>query len=235
MRPLILLLLLAALPVFGQEAREGASFKEGVGVLLGAATRAAIGLTVAEVEERTAPRNLLITAQVYREAGAEARWRDEPPGFAHASAWVDSPAAGMLVTGTALRIQGPQASSTGAVVRLVHPVPPDSRRVEVLFRFQDRDRAWQVGEFVHAFAELAPAEAVPMIPHTAVLESAFGAFAYVVNGGAYLRTAIGTGARRGDYIEITDGLYGGDQVVTHPVETLYLIELRATKGGGHSH
>ena len=36
-------------------------------------------------------------------------------------------------------------------------------------------------------------------------------------------------------VEITDGLLAGDQVVTKPVETLWLIELRATKGGGHSH
>jgi hypothetical protein len=30
-------------------------------------------------------------------------------------------------------------------------------------------------------------------------------------------------------------LLEGDTVVTRPVQTLYLIELRATKGGGHSH
>jgi hypothetical protein len=44
-----------------------------------------------------------------------------------------------------------------------------------------------------------------------------------------------TGAESSEYIEITDGLYAGDIVVSNPVEMLYLIELRATKGGGHSH
>jgi multidrug efflux pump subunit AcrA (membrane-fusion protein) len=60
-------------------------------------------------------------------------------------------------------------------------------------------------------------------------------FVYVLNGEAFLRTAVTTGARRGEFTEITDGLYSGDQIVVRPVETLYLIELRATKGGGHSH
>jgi multidrug efflux pump subunit AcrA (membrane-fusion protein) len=44
-----------------------------------------------------------------------------------------------------------------------------------------------------------------------------------------------TGSEADGKIEITDGLFQGDQVVAKPVETLWLIELRATKGGGHSH
>jgi multidrug efflux pump subunit AcrA (membrane-fusion protein) len=43
------------------------------------------------------------------------------------------------------------------------------------------------------------------------------------------------GSEADGWVEITDGLLAGDQVVTKPVQTLWLIELRATKGGGHSH
>jgi len=47
---------------------------------------------------------------------------------------------------------------------------------------------------------------------------------------------IGAGAKvLGSWVEIVDGLLAGDAVVTKPVQTLWLIELRATKGGGHSH
>jgi len=62
-----------------------------------------------------------------------------------------------------------------------------------------------------------------------------GTFVYVVNGNFYLRTAVKTGARSTDFVEITDGLYAGDVVVTTPVNQLWLSELRLTKGGGHSH
>jgi multidrug efflux pump subunit AcrA (membrane-fusion protein) len=56
-----------------------------------------------------------------------------------------------------------------------------------------------------------------------------------VNGEAYQRTAVKTGAEADGLVEITDGLLEGDSVVTKPVESLYLVELRAVKGGGHSH
>jgi hypothetical protein len=50
-----------------------------------------------------------------------------------------------------------------------------------------------------------------------------------------MRTPITVGAEDAEHAAITDGIYAGDIVATKPVETLYLIELRATKGGGHSH
>ena len=78
-------------------------------------------------------------------------------------------------------------------------------------------------------------EAVAAIPQSALLRTTEGSFVYAVNGDAYFRTAVKTGAEVDGWIEITDGLLAGDQVVTRPVETLWLIELRATKGGGHSH
>jgi hypothetical protein len=38
-----------------------------------------------------------------------------------------------------------------------------------------------------------------------------------------------------DRVEVSGGLYEGDTIAVRPAERLYLIELRATKGGGHSH
>ena len=81
-------------------------------------------------------------------------------------------------------------------------------------------------------AQSAP---VLTVPRSAVLEAAGGTFVFVVNGATYLRTAVKTGARSADHVEITDGLYAGDTVVTTAVDQLWLAELRLTKGGGHSH
>jgi hypothetical protein len=36
-------------------------------------------------------------------------------------------------------------------------------------------------------------------------------------------------------VVIMDGLSVGDEIVAKPVKQLWLIELRATKGGQHSH
>jgi multidrug efflux pump subunit AcrA (membrane-fusion protein) len=76
---------------------------------------------------------------------------------------------------------------------------------------------------------------VTVVPREALLRTAEGVFVYVANGPAYLRTPVVTGAEDGSHVGIVDGLYAGDVVVTRAVEALWLIELRATKGGGHSH
>ena len=67
------------------------------------------------------------------------------------------------------------------------------------------------------------------------MRAADGTFVYTINGNAYFRTAVKIGAEAEGFVEVTDGLLSGDVVVTKPVEKLWLIELRATKGGGHSH
>ena len=91
------------------------------------------------------------------------------------------------------------------------------------------------GEFVSATISIPRDTAVIVIPSSALLRAAEGTFVYVVNGGAYYRTPVKVGSEAEGNIEVTDGLYAGDQVVSKPVETLWIIELRATKGGGHSH
>ncbi|MBL8992520.1 MAG: hypothetical protein JNM63_04215, partial [Spirochaetia bacterium] len=60
-------------------------------------------------------------------------------------------------------------------------------------------------------------------------------FVYVENGKRLLRQEVKSGRQSAGQIEILEGLYSGDRVAVKPVEWLYLIELRAVKGGGHSH
>jgi multidrug efflux pump subunit AcrA (membrane-fusion protein) len=227
----LLMLVLMATTSFSEGERAGASFKEGVGVLMGAETKAAIGLALAEVEESNAPVEIHLTAQVYRAAHEVSQNQGEPAGFAYASAWVDPAEAKRLTPGLPLRIPG----ATGTVLRVDRTMAASGGRVEALLQVQDGERVWKIGDFVPAMPVLPEETSVAVISREALLETAYGPFVYVLNGEAYLRTAVTTGARRGDFVEITDGLYNGDQVVVRPVETLYLIELRATKGGGHSH
>ena len=73
------------------------------------------------------------------------------------------------------------------------------------------------------------------VPRAALLDTALGTFVYLINGEAFLRTPVTTGAMDDDIVEITDGVFEGDTVVTSPVSQLWLTELRLTKGGGHSH
>jgi multidrug efflux pump subunit AcrA (membrane-fusion protein) len=73
---------------------------------------------------------------------------------------------------------------------------------------------------------------VATVPKSAVLKTAEGAFVYTVSGEFFLRTPVKVGADAGDTaVEIKDGLYTGDQIVTHPIMTLWMAELQAIRGG----
>lgn len=65
----------------------------------------------------------------------------------------------------------------------------------------------------------------------ALLRTIKGDFVYVVNGPWFLRTQVMTGKTDRDWIEITDGLYAGDVVVSRAAQTLWLAELQAVNGG----
>ena len=107
--------------------------------------------------------------------------------------------------------------------------------VEIVVGVFNAGSVLKEGAFVPARIALPAKEGTPSIPKSSLLRTAEGTFAYVVNGDAYLRTPVKLGAEGEEWIEVADGLLAGDEVVTKPVETLWLIELRATKGGGHSH
>lgn len=79
-------------------------------------------------------------------------------------------------------------------------------------------------------AELADAPPV-LVPKAAVIYGVQEDFVYVENGEHIVRTPVASGQSRGDQIEITEGLLGGDRVVTAGAHDLWMIELLAIRGG----
>ena len=72
---------------------------------------------------------------------------------------------------------------------------------------------------------------VVVIPSSAVVKSAEGTFVYVDNAGWTIRTEVELGAEDGEMVEVVDGIYTGDLVVTSPVMTLWMTELQLLKSG----
>jgi len=231
---IFIFLLLSVGLAFGEGTREGVSFNEGTGISMGEETKQHIGLEIADVEERAVTADIRVTAQIYREARETSQNQGEPSGFAYASAWVESSIESLLPSNTVLKIDG-HPEATGVVLRVDRTAAHSGGRAELLIQLRDDIHPWKIGEFVHVTPVNGSDEMVTIAPRSAILNTAYGPFAYVVNGKSFMRTPVEVGARHENSVEIKDGLYSGDQVVVRPVETLYLIELRATKGGGHSH
>ncbi len=220
----------------GESGAEGAKYSEGKGIQLMKETAAAIGLVTAEAEERELTPVVSVEAQVYRAASEPSRPGREQTGSAYATAFLPPSLASLLKAGDSAAVH----TATGKFSARVWKIESVSRDAvnneEVILEIADQKALLRVGEFVSgAVTRSGGAAAVVAIPRSAVLETATGRFVFVENGKFLLRTPVTTGAESADYIEIADGLYAGDVVATQPVETLYLIELRSTKGGGHSH
>lgn len=213
----------------------GASFKAGKGVMLTDETRKILGVEVADVTEQKLPTQIRFNLQVFGEKHHHAIRDDDHTGCdVHGSGFVPLDQAGVLRVGQPVQIQmRTNASRTGVVLAVEKAL--SLGEAEVIVGLTNAADTLKPGDFLAAIITLPREDVVTVIPRSALLRTADGTFVYAVNGDAFFRTAVKVGPASDDLLEITDGLFAGDAVVTKPVETFYLIELRATKGGGHCH
>jgi len=218
---------------------EGASFKEGRGILLGDETQKSLGLKLAEVVEKDLTHEVHTVAQVYREAGEKIRPSEHAlAGYAYASAMVTSEEAALMKVGQPVRVsfsEGAGGEKKGTLVHIEDELAFYTGRTEVLVEIPDRENQVRFGNRVNLSVNVGTRHGAITIPVSALLKASEGEFVYVKNGEHLLRTPVKAGVAGTDEVEIIDGLYAGDQIASAPVESLWLIELRATKGGGHSH
>ena len=226
-----LLLCLALLgcqkPTSKPEGKAGAtkdlpSFKEGKGLSLPNETRQCIGFQTVEVTERKIIPEITTEVQVYRTS----------ENMVYASGLVSAEQAGQLKAGQAVRlITKARKPLDGTMVRLDEQTKTATGQIEVLVEIPAPGQEYPIGTFLTAAFAGAKETTVIVIPRSALLRAAEGDFVFAVNGDHLFRTAVKVGAETADVVEITDGLYSGDKVVSASVQTLWLTELRFVKGG----
>lgn len=197
----------------GESNGGGVTYKEGRGLQLNPEVVKALGLQTADAAERPLRSDSKIVAQVFSL---------KPAIMASAS-----------IPETEAQHLEKHSFEAAKLVRIERATAKATRLVDAVFQL-DRPTPPQLGEFV-TIAVGADSTTALAVPASALLDTANGMFVYVVNGQLYLRTPVKVGVRAGEFVEITDGLYAGDDVVASPVNQLWLAELRLTKGGGHSH
>ena len=218
-----------------EESPSGASFKPGKGIILTEETRKILDVQTAEVTEQKLPAQLRFNLQIFGEVHHHQLKPEDHTGCdVHGSAFLSPENAAAVRKGLPVEIQSRSNGIFKGVVLDVHKELAISES-EIIVGVSNATKQLQPGEFLSAGIALPRDESVMVVPRSALLRSSEGTFVYVINGAAYSRTAVKLGGEANGLLEITDGLLTGDVVVTKPVETLYLIELRATKGGGHSH
>lgn len=218
-----------------EESPSGASFKTGKGVMVTEETKKILGVEVVEVTEQKLPAQIRFNVQVFGEKHHHAIRDDDHTGCdVHGSGFLPPEKSDAVKSGQKVEVQTrPNESLAGVVLAVEKAV--SLGEAEIIVGFTNATDKVKPGEFLSAVITLPRENVVTVIPRSALLRTSEGTFVYALNGEAYLRTPVKLGSEANGLLEITDGLLAGDSVVTKPVETLYLIELRATKGGGHSH
>lgn len=196
-----------------ESAEAGVSYDVTHGLTLAPEVATAIGLRTTSVESRALAAEFTLTAQVFATTPKTLAVARVTPAQADSLAHATADHAQLV------QLDRTAATATGLVdaVFALNPAPSST-----------------AGDFVTLTLRLPPVT-LPSVPRAALLDTATGAFVYVVNGESCLRTPVTPGPRTAEFVGLTAGLTPGAVVVTAPVEQLWLTELRLTKGGGHSH
>jgi hypothetical protein len=198
------------------------SFNAKSGLFLPEATRRALDLKLVEITEQKIETTIPLSLCVY-ETSAEnilatgSLPPDQSPQFPPGRIIAAKLADGTARTGVVRAVRNELQSPTG--------------HLELLVEFPGTAHSLAPGDFISATARISSDGRVIAIPRPALLGNSEGLFAYTVSGEHFVRTAVQTGVSNEEFVEITDGLYAGDQVVAQPVLSLWLTELAAVKGG----
>ena len=192
------------------------------GLLLPEDTRRSLGVRIVEVTEQKVNATLELSLRVYQVG--------DRGGLASGTVTLEQ--ARLLQAGQAVEVKTADGHTVaGKVTRLGDDLQKVNGTIEVLVEFRPVPDAVQAGAFLEARLSLGDATNVVSIPRAALLECSDGYSVYTVSGEHLVRTPVKVGAANAELVEITDGLYSGDQVVLQPVMSLWMTELAAVKGG----
>ena len=102
-------------------------------------------------------------------------------------------------------------------------------QVEILVSLPDPDRQFSLNTFLNATFSMGNKMELT-IPTSALIQTSDKTFVYVVNDKYFRRTLVETGVQNKEMIVVHRGLEEEELVVTSPVETLWLTELKVHQG-----
>lgn len=150
---------------------------------------------------------------------------------------IDTRDAKSMIRGQLVELQPLSGASNiiqASIVDFDKQLEPFSEHWEAIIEIPDPEKRFAVGTFLKAMFPSSRIHGGFVIPKNALLDAAEGNFVYVEKGEYLARTPVIVGGTTSAGVEITSGLRSEDRIVVKPVETLWLIELRLVKGGGHA-
>lgn len=109
----------------------------------------------------------------------------------------------------------------GSVSFIASQIDPDKRALRVWVSVNNKEGLLKSEFFAKVDLVLNPGSEVLTVPVEAIIDDGAEKFVFVKNGNEFVRQDVATGMSDDRYIEITDGLYPGDQVVTDGNRQIY--------------
>lgn len=217
----------------GEGAGDAIKLNDGVGLSLHPKLRKAISLELAEVGEESVAPEFVASLHVTEGADSKKNSMSISSGTGvEASGWVAAGKASYIQPGQQVTIRKNDLSAelvgTGIVKRV------EKSPYAMLGDFElvvETSQPFDTGTRLIAQFKTDAGDPVPVVPRSALLKTAEGYFVYTANDDSFLRTPVKVGAMNENVVEITDGLYSGDQIVSAPVNSLWMAELQLLRGG----
>jgi RND family efflux transporter MFP subunit len=147
--------------------------------------------------------------------------------------------------GKITRIRQPREGSVRAtgVVRTISPlIDPIKRTAHIIIDAENADGLLNDGMFVEAALVLDEGDYVVVVPHSAILIDGPERYVFIREGEQFKRQEVALGARDDHFVEVTDGLVPGDEVIVRGAYAVSQIRPRVAvdhhdhdHGHGHRH
>ena len=115
----------------------------------------------------------------------------------------------------------PDMVFNGTVSFIASQIDPEKRTLRVWVSIDNKEGLLKPGFFARVDLVVRPGGEVLAVPVGAIIDDGAEKFVFVKNGSRFVRQDVATGLSDDSYIEITDGLYPGDQVVTDGNRQIY--------------
>jgi multidrug efflux pump subunit AcrA (membrane-fusion protein) len=109
----------------------------------------------------------------------------------------------------------------GSVSFIADQIDPEKRTLRIWVSIDNKEGLLKPEFFAKVDLVVRPGSEVLAVPVEAIIDDGAEKFVFVKNGNEFVRQDVATGMRDDRYIEITDGLYPGDQVVTDGNRQIY--------------
>ncbi len=142
------------------------------------------------------------------------------------------------LSGAELEVPGsPQPRPLSRLVSVGRVVDPQSRTFPVIYQVDNRDRSIAIHQALHVRLLAKVSGAAPAVPESALVDDGGRPVIFIQKSGeAFLRRPVKLGIREGGYVQVLEGVFPGERVVTRGAHLIRLAAMsNQVPAHGHVH